>query len=73
MTRPGKLCCAFFAPDAKPKKKSQFNSIKIYSKNLQETHKHIDFIEVERVKGIEPSSQAWEAHILPLDHTRYRS
>jgi hypothetical protein len=25
---------------------------------------------MERVKGIEPSSQAWEAHILPLDHTR---
>src|SRR2546427_12667955 len=24
----------------------------------------------ERVKGIEPSSQAWEAHILPLNHTR---
>ena len=27
---------------------------------------------VERVKGIEPSSQAWEARILPLDHTRFR-
>ena len=27
---------------------------------------------LERVKGIEPSSQAWEAHILPLNHTRYR-
>jgi len=27
-------------------------------------------LEVERVKGIEPSSQAWEAHILPLNHTR---
>ena len=25
---------------------------------------------LERVKGIEPSSQAWEARILPLDHTR---
>ncbi len=25
---------------------------------------------LERVKGIEPSSQAWEAHILPLNHTR---
>ena len=23
-----------------------------------------------RVKGIEPSSQAWEARILPLNHTR---
>ncbi len=29
--------------------------------------------EVERVKGIEPSSQAWEAHILPLNHTRTQS
>jgi hypothetical protein len=26
--------------------------------------------QLERVKGIEPSSQAWEAHILPLNHTR---
>jgi hypothetical protein len=26
---------------------------------------------LERVKGIEPSSQAWEARILPLDHTRF--
>lgn len=24
----------------------------------------------QRVRGIEPPSQAWEAHILPLDHTR---
>ena len=28
--------------------------------------------EVERVKGIEPSSQPWEGHILPLNHTRRR-
>ncbi len=28
---------------------------------------------MERVKGIEPSSQAWEARILPLDHTRTKS
>ena len=28
---------------------------------------------MERVKGIEPSSQAWEARILPLNHTRFRS
>ena len=27
---------------------------------------------LERVKGIEPSSQAWEARILPLNHTRLR-
>ena len=27
---------------------------------------------LERVKGIEPSSQAWEAHVLPLNHTRNR-
>ena len=30
------------------------------------------YLEMERVKGIEPSSQAWEARILPLDHTRFR-
>ena len=28
--------------------------------------------EMERVKGIEPSSQPWEGHILPLNHTRRR-
>ena len=26
---------------------------------------------LERVKGIEPSSQPWEGHILPLNHTRF--
>jgi hypothetical protein len=30
-------------------------------------------INLERVKGIEPSSQPWEGHILPLNHTRLRS
>jgi len=25
---------------------------------------------MERVKGIEPSPQAWEAHVLPLNYTR---
>ena len=25
---------------------------------------------MERVKGIEPSSRAWEAYVLPLNHTR---
>ena len=30
------------------------------------------WIGLERVKGIEPSSQAWEARILPLNHTRRR-
>src|ERR1700749_4669485 len=30
------------------------------------------FISMERVKGIEPSSQPWEGHILPLNHTRFR-
>jgi hypothetical protein len=25
---------------------------------------------VERVKGIEPSSKAWEAAVLPLNYTR---
>jgi hypothetical protein len=28
---------------------------------------------MERVKGIEPSFQAWEAHVLPLNHTRRQS
>jgi hypothetical protein len=27
---------------------------------------------VERVKGIEPSSKAWEAAVLPLNYTRIR-
>jgi glycosyltransferase involved in cell wall biosynthesis len=27
---------------------------------------------MERVKGIEPSSQPWEGHVLPLNHTRCR-
>ena len=27
-------------------------------------------LSLERVKGIEPSFQAWEAHVLPLNHTR---
>jgi site-specific DNA recombinase len=31
---------------------------------------HSSSLLVERVKGIEPSSQAWEAHVLPLNHTR---
>ena len=28
---------------------------------------------VERVKGIEPSSKAWEAAVLPLNYTRVRT
>jgi hypothetical protein len=32
--------------------------------------KHRNLLKVERVKGIEPSPQAWEAHVLPLNHTR---
>ena len=27
-------------------------------------------LDLERVKGIEPSSQAWEAYALPLSYTR---
>jgi hypothetical protein len=27
-------------------------------------------LEVERVKGIEPSLSAWEAEVLPLNYTR---
>ena len=34
------------------------------------THKTIYLQGLERVKGIEPSSQPWEGHILPLNHTR---
>ncbi len=30
------------------------------------------YLKLERVKGIEPSSQPWEGHILPLNHTRVR-
>ena len=29
-------------------------------------------VEVERVEGIEPSYQAWEAGVLPLNYTRTR-
>lgn len=28
------------------------------------------FLHMERMKGIEPSYQAWEARILPLNYTR---
>lgn len=28
--------------------------------------------EVERVEGIEPSSKAWEAFVLPLNYTRLK-
>ena len=28
------------------------------------------FIDLERVKGIEPSYEAWEAAVLPLNYTR---
>jgi hypothetical protein len=34
---------------------------------------HKKQIRMERVKGIEPSSQPWEGHILPLNHTRLRT
>jgi hypothetical protein len=30
----------------------------------------LTILRMERVKGIEPSSQPWEGHILPLNHTR---
>ena len=33
-------------------------------------YKLLILMRLERVKGIEPSSQAWEARILPLNHTR---
>ena len=28
-------------------------------------------LEVERVEGIEPSTKAWEAFVLPLNYTRF--
>ena len=31
------------------------------------------FTLLERVMGIEPTSQAWEARILPLNHTRSKA
>ena len=45
----------------------------VYRKIRLNQAKHpcfIDVFRVERVKGIEPSSQPWEGHILPLNHTR---
>ena len=30
------------------------------------------FLSMERAKGIEPSSQAWEACILPMNYARMR-
>ena len=29
-----------------------------------------DFIFMERMKGVEPSCQAWEACVLPMNYTR---
>jgi hypothetical protein len=37
---------------------------------LRPAQSRIPLKSLERVKGIEPSSQAWEARILPLNHTR---
>ncbi len=37
---------------------------------LQDRRNSKRFEEMERVKGIEPSPQAWEAHVLPLNYTR---
>ena len=31
------------------------------------------FRDVERVKGIEPSYEAWEAAVLPLNYTRVKT
>jgi len=40
-----------------------------FSRNLTQSGGGND---LERVKGIEPSSQPWEGHILPLNHTRVK-
>ena len=34
------------------------------------THETLDFIELERVMGIEPTYAAWKAAVLPLNYTR---
>ena len=40
----------------------------LYKKDLRQIC-HRSFL-LERVKGVEPSSQAWEARILPMNYTR---
>ena len=32
--------------------------------------RHMTMVSMERVKGIEPSYEAWEAAVLPLNYTR---
>ena len=38
---------------------------------IKETHRPVGWcVSLERVMGIEPTSQAWEARILPMNYTR---
>jgi hypothetical protein len=43
-----------------------------YAKKIRSLHVEgfLVFYVLERVKGIEPSPQAWEAGVLPLNYTR---
>jgi hypothetical protein len=40
------------------------------TKEPTEKNKYLPELDVERVKGIEPSYAAWEATVLPLNYTR---
>ena len=53
------------AESPRPQRKGKMNAF-VLTKASEANEVHT----MERVKGIEPSSQAWEARILPLNHTR---
>ena len=64
-----RLSCPAIWPGFVSKLSARFYHSHRNSRKLLEVNKK----EMERVKGIEPSSQAWEARILPLNHTRVQS
>ena len=37
---------------------------------IKKEHHRVVVLSLERVMGIEPTSQAWEARILPMNYTR---
>ena len=47
-----------------------YNLGKIKPSALQNLSGSVRTLDVERVKGIEPSYPAWEAGVLPLNYTR---
>src|SRR6266481_10041037 len=54
--------------NVEPKTRSRFS---IHFDNVQSRSDPLNqLISLERVKGIEPSSEAWEAPALPLSYTR---